>query len=304
MPAAIRTALRTRSRYRPARYRALTALAMLLVGLPVAAADWPAGGRLPGTGGVTQLEGAAGGGLVPWALIAGYGTRDETGGSVFYTAVNIDDFTLASRGLAVGFYDRLELSFAEQRFGLGDTVPGEVIRMDTLGLKLKLAGDAVFDQDRWLPQLALGLQYKRNRDMAVPTALGARADRDVDAYLAASKLWLAGPLGRTLLANLTLRATRANQLGLLGFGGDRERRHRLMSEASLAVLLHDRLAVGVEYRQKPDNLSVFAEDDFADAFIAWFPHKRLSLTVAVADLGNIANQSSQQGGYLSLQLNH
>ncbi|MFN3586462.1 MAG: DUF3034 family protein [Moraxellaceae bacterium] len=287
-----------------ARYRAPLAVAMLLVGQLAAAAEWPAGGRLPVTGGVTQLEGAGGGGLVPWALIAGYGTRDEIGGSVFYTAVSIDDFTLASRGLASGIYDRLELSFAEQRFGLGETVPGGVIRMNVLGLKLKLAGDAVFDQDRWLPQLALGLHYKENRDMAVPTALGARNDHDIDAYLAASKLWLAGPLGRSVFANLTLRATRANQLGLLGFGGDREGRHRLMAEGSLAVLMRDDLAIGLEYRQKPDNLSVFAEDDFADAFVAWFPHKRVSLTLALADLGNIANQASQQGGYLSVQFNH
>lgn len=34
------------------------------------------GGRLLLTGGVSTIEGAGGGGLVPWALIGGYGTRD------------------------------------------------------------------------------------------------------------------------------------------------------------------------------------------------------------------------------------
>ena len=34
-------------------------------------------GKLTATGGVSQLEGAGGGGLTPWALITGYGTRDS-----------------------------------------------------------------------------------------------------------------------------------------------------------------------------------------------------------------------------------
>lgn len=262
------------------------------------------GQRLLATGGVSTLDGAAGGGLVPWAVIAGYGTRDDIGGSVFYTAVDVDDFTLASTGIALGIYDRVEVSFAQQRFGLGKTVPGQVIDVDSVGLKVKLAGDAVFDQDRWLPQLALGLQYKRNQDFAIPQALGAKKDRGTDLYLAATKVWLAGPLGRSLLANATVRASRANQLGILGFGGDREDGYRLLPEASLALLLRDDFAIGAEYRRKPDNLSVFREHSFGDAFVAWFPHKRVSITAAHADLGNIANRPGQKGTYFSVQVNH
>jgi len=44
-----------------------------------------AGDRLLATGGVAQIEGAAGGGLTPWALITGYGTDAQIGGSAFYT---------------------------------------------------------------------------------------------------------------------------------------------------------------------------------------------------------------------------
>jgi hypothetical protein len=46
---------------------------------------------------------------------------------------------------------------------------------------------------------------------------------------------------------------------------------------------------------------VFRESDFSDLFIAWFPHKRVSLVVAYAKLGNIADQPAQHGSYLSLQ---
>lgn len=63
----------------------------------------------------------------------------------------------------------------------------------------------------------------------------------------------------------------------------------------------DRVALGAEYRQKPDNLSVFREDDFSDVFVAWFPSKYMSVTAAWADLGTIADKKNQRGLYLSLQ---
>jgi len=42
-----------------------------------------AGDRLLATGGVSQIEGAGGGGLTPWALITGYGTDAQIGGTAF-----------------------------------------------------------------------------------------------------------------------------------------------------------------------------------------------------------------------------
>jgi len=286
-------------------YAAITVIFFLFGGQAVWADGWHAPGkRLPVSGGVSELEGAGGGGLVPWALIAGYGTRDEIGGSVFYTVVPVDDFSLSSVGAAIGIHDRVELSYARQRFGLGTTVPGEVIHVDTFGLKVKLAGDAIFDQRPWMPQIAAGLQYKKNQDFTIPKALGAKDKQGTDVYLAASKLWLAGPLGRSLFANLTLRATRANQLGILGFGGNDNDDYQLMPEASLALLPRDDIAIGVEYRRKPDNLTAFHESSFSDVFVAWFPVKLVSVTAAYADLGNIADKADQKGFYISLQLNH
>src|SRR5215210_2151705 len=83
-----------------------------------------AGDRLLATGGAHMLEGAGGGGIVPWALIAGYGTNRQVGGSAYYTKVNVDDFDLDSYGAAVGLYDRVELSFARQKFDAGSVIPG------------------------------------------------------------------------------------------------------------------------------------------------------------------------------------
>ena len=59
-------------------------------------------------------------------------------------------------------------------------------------------------------------------------------------WLAATKL----VLDQSLLLNATLRATRANQMGLLGFGGDQGDSVRLMPEFSVAYLLDRKLALG------------------------------------------------------------
>jgi len=263
-----------------------------------------AGGRVLATGGVTQLEGAAGGGIVPWALIAGYGTRDEVGVTGFVTYIDTGHFDLRSNGGAVGLYNRLELSFTRHHFDLGQTVPGETIDQDVVGAKLKVLGDAVFDQDRLWPQVAVGVQYKHNLDYGfVPKLLGAKDDNGFDFYVAATKLYIAGAFGYNVLVNTTVRATRANQFGILGFGGDRDDGYRPMFEGSLAVFLRDEVAIGGEFRMRPDNLSVFEENDIFDAFVAWVPNKHCALTLAYAGLGNIADQDDEDAFYVSVQVN-
>lgn len=274
----------------------------ILSSLLLCATAQAGGNRLLATGGVMQVEGSAGGGLTPWALIAGLGTDEQTGGSAFCTQVQPQKFSLRSCGLAVGFHDRIEVSFARLRFDLDEIIAGESIGQKVFGVKVRVAGDAVFDQDRWWPQLAIGAQYKRNDDFEfVPSLLGARDDADTDIYFAATKVWLAGPFSRTWLLSGTLRATRGNQLGILGFGGDRRDSRSVNAELSTAVFLRDNLVAGAEYRQKPDNLSSFAEDDYWDVFASWFPDKHFSLTLAYADLGRIAMMDGQHGWYLSLQ---
>ncbi|GAB3727458.1 DUF3034 family protein [Silanimonas algicola] len=294
----------------PHRGRSVLSLALAtgLVGtaLPALAGDTsPAtGGKLLLTGGVTQVEGAAGGGLTPWAVIGGYGTRDQIGGNAFYTRVDVDDYRLDSYGALVGFYDRVELSVSRQRFdteavgaalGLGR---GFAFRQETFGLKVRLFGDAVLEQDSWVPQVAVGLQHKRNDQGDVLALIGAQDDDGTDLYVSATKLYLA----QSLLVNGTLRYTKANQFGILGFGGDRNRDAEAMLEGSVAYLLRRDLAVGVEYRQKPDNLGIATEEDAWDAFVAWTPTKNVSLTVAYVDLGNIVIADNQRGVYASLQV--
>jgi hypothetical protein len=266
----------------------------------------PDQGKLLATGGVSQVEGAGGGGLTPWALITGYGTRDSYGGNAHYTVVRTQDHALNTYGVALGLADRLELSAAKQVFkGTDGPLNNLEIRQDIFGVKLKVAGDAVYDQDTAMPQIAVGLMVKRNDGVrglgpvGNVTQLGAKKDDGIDYYLSATKILL----DKSLLLNGTLRATKANQMGLLGFGGDRRDRYQPMLEMSAAYLINRKLAVGLEYRMKPQNLAVDDEKDYYDAFIAWFPNKHISITAAYVALGDITvlNPKRQKGFYLSLQ---
>lgn len=261
-------------------------------------------GKLLLTGGVSQVEGAAGGGLTPWAVIGGYGTRDQIGGSAYFTRVDVSDYSLDSYGVMVGLYDRVEISLSRQAFdtqavggalGLGN---GFTFTQDTIGLKVRVAGDAVLEQDSLLPQIAVGVQYKKNDQPGVLAFVGARDDSGVDYYVSATKLFL----DKSLLVNGTVRLTRANQFGILGFGGDLNNDYEPQFEGSVAYLLNRHLAIGGEYRMKPDNLGIAEENDAWDVFLAWAPTKNVSLTVAYVDLGNIVIADNQRGVYASLQV--
>lgn len=260
-------------------------------------------GRLLATGGVTSIDGAAGGGIVPWAVLAGYGEEGEWGATAFLTRVETGDYRLDVGGAALAYGNRVELSYARQRFDLGTlardlALPDNSLSQDIFGLKVRLFGDLIYDR---LPQVALGLEHKRQRDFRVPGLVGAKRDEDSEAYLAASRLILGGAFGYNLLLNGTLRYSRANEQGVLGFGGDRRDERSLLKEGSLAVLLNPRWALGVEYREKPDNLSFAGESDWSDLFVGYFPNKHLALVLAYARLGEIAGLDHQDGVFLSVQ---
>jgi hypothetical protein len=210
-------------------------------------------GKLLATGGVSAIEGEGGGGLIPWALVTGYGTRDGVGIEIHNTYVGLSDYQLNSPGFAIGLFDRLELSYAWQAFdteatgaalGLGQ---GFTFHQNIFGAKLKLIGDAVYEQDSWLPQIAIGLQHKENDKGAVIAAVGGKGAIGTDFYLAATKLFLA----ESLLVDVTLRETKANQLGILGFGGDRDNTYSTQLESSAAYLISRKFALGAEFRTKP-----------------------------------------------------
>jgi Protein of unknown function (DUF3034) len=259
--------------------------------------------RLLITGGGSSIEGAAGGGIVPMAVISGYGAQEEQGGTVFVSYVDTGDYQLKAAGTSWSWRNRVELSYARQSLehsSLTDalSLPTDHIDQDIIGVKVRLIGDLIYTD---IPQISLGIQHKNNKDFLVPSAVGAKKDSDTDINLSATKLFLVGLFNRNLLTNINLRYTRANQTGLVGFGGDLNNDKELMTELSAGILLNPRWIIGSEYRQKPNNLSFIKEDNWQTIFIGWFPNKNISLVTAYVDLGEVASFKNQTGWYLSLQ---
>ena len=162
-------------------------------------------------------------------------------------------------------------------------VPGQHIKMDVLGLKVKLLGDAILDADTWVPQVALGLEHKQVRPGSLQSVLDFLGTKTsgTDLYLSATKLLL----DKSLLLNTTLRYTNANQNGLLGFGSAAPGKNSrsLQPEFSIAYLLRHNLPWGPSTASSPTTCrpwvrqpawgAALREDDWKDVFVAWAPSK-------------------------------
>lgn len=264
--------------------------------------DLEAGGKLLLTNGVTSVDGSSGGGLATWSVIAGKATEEGIGASVHGTLIELPDYRLQSHGIAIGLFDRLELSYARQNFdtkavgaalGLGD---GYKLSQDIFGAKFRVLGDVVYGNPA-IPQISLGTQYRKNLDAPIAAFVGATKAEDFDFYISATKLVLA----HSLLLNGTARFTRANQFGLLGYGGDKQQDRSLEFEGSVGYQFSRNLVVGGEYRTKPNNLSIAQENNAFDVFAAWAIDDNFTLTAAYVDVGNIVIKDKQRGAFLSLQ---
>ena len=254
-----------------------------------------ADGRIKGTGGVSSIGGAGGGGLIPWATLTSHATQEEIGVSGFVTTSDVDDFTLDVAGAAINFHDRFELSYARQNFTI--KANHAKISQDTAGIKYRLAGDLIYGN---VPQVTLGAEYNSLRDPATALAVGAEEPDGTDFYISAARAWIDGVGNRTSMLNVNVRHSESNQYGLLGYGGD-DMGSRLHLEVAAAVFFTRSLVAGAEYRHKSDNLGALQEDSATDIFIAWLPSKHLSFTAAYVDLGEIAGAPDQTGFYFSIQ---
>jgi len=266
----------------------------------------------------------------------------------------VPNYGLTTLGAAVGIHNRFEISVAHENLNvnvgalsslgvLGNQAGGlglisspnpninlgnQTISMDVLGLKARLFGDILYTP---YPQVSVGIKYKKNNDfnsnfsglgpIGIPKFFGAAKDSGTDFYVAATKVFLNGIFHRVTLVNLTLRGTKANAMGLLGFGTNSangiagalgtksDNSYHAELEGSAAVFLRPDVAVGGEFRQQPDNMkypvnaaatAIGSPGTMKDVFIAYFPNKSLSLTAAYADLGPLPFQASNKGIYLSL----
>jgi DUF3034 family protein len=321
----------------------LGALAIFTNGNALAQSGFYNNGKVLLTGGVSMVDGAGGGGITPWAAITGYETRDGINGDLHYTYVNLPELSVNSFGAAVGFYDRVELSYANDVLTTGSTyntvglalqtVNGltgaattgiepwnTTIRMNVVGAKVRLIGEAIYDSDNLIPQVAVGGFYKWNDNKDLLKTLGADKANDYELYMAVTKIFF--PI--STLINVTGRYTSANQTGLVGFGAQGDDKKQFRVEGSIAYLLAKNTAIGGEFQQHGhrmdgqsvtvdgSNLSgllgsltgselVQKESNWKDVFVAYAPNKNLSFVLAYAMLGNIVLEPHQNGFYISAQ---
>ncbi len=289
--------------FRSACIAAMSALSLGIAAEAHAEAMLLDSGKLLLTQGITTIEGSSGGGLASWATISGYETGDGIGANAHETYVDVNNYTLQDFGASVGLFNRVEFSYTREEFDTGATGAklglgrNFTFDQDVYGAKVRLIGDLVYDQDTWLPQIAAGVQYKVNDKDAIIHAVGGKSAQGTDYYVSATKLFLA----QSLVVDATLRLTKANQTGLLGFGGDKNNSYSPEFEGSVGYLLTKHLVVGGEYRTKPDNLGFAKEDDWWDLFAAYAIDKHLSVTAAYTNLGEIATFKNQNGFLVSLQ---
>ena len=256
---------------------------------------------------LTDVEGQAGGGLVPWALLS-------SGPTVAISHLNTQNLDVNIVAANTSFANRVEVSYAHSMLDVTGSNLGSknIDAVDNLGLKVKLN-----DMGDSMPQFALGLVYKKASgslvDNVLTPALGVDSS-STDVYGAATKIVTVG--GKTLLLNGVLRATKANQMGLLGFGGGTtagaKTGYSIEPEVSAELFVADNVVFGAEYRAQPSNSvagtdGVLHQNSAYDLNVVYVANKNLTLTAAYVGLGQVApaatgSSNNQNGMFLQAQV--
>jgi hypothetical protein len=252
---------------------------------------------------VTTIDGQGGGGLVPWALLA-------SSPSVSITGLNTQNLGINSIAVNGGIANRVELSYAHTTVDVVPLTTANLASIDNYGFKVKLndMGD--------LPQFSIGVVNKQASgslldSTVVPAVKNSKSGTDV--YIAATKV--VNIAGTNVLLNGVIRASKANQLGALGFGGGNaagaKTGYSYKPEVSAEVFASDNVLIGAEYRAEPAN-GVTATDGVLhqnaayDLNIVYIASKNLALTAAYVNLGQvapaIAGSNRQAGMYLQAQV--
>ncbi len=257
---------------------------------------------------ITNIDGQAGGGLVPWALLS-------SGPTVAMTHLGTQNLGINSLAVNTSFANMVEVSYARNMLGVTGTALGgnNTDVVDNFGLKVKLN-----DMSDSMPQFALCLVNKRASgnliDNVVSKAPYGVNTSSTDVYGAASKIVNIG--GKNVLLNGVLRATKADQLGLLGFGGGTtagaSSGYKIEPEVSAEIFAADNVIFGAEYRKQPNYAvagtnGVLYQGSAYDFNIVYVANKNFTLTAAYVNLGQVApaltNATRQNGMFLQGQVN-
>jgi hypothetical protein len=261
-----------------------------------------------------SIEGVGGLPITPSAYLVNPGEEGELFGK---PAVSLQTVWVGEKDMQVlaatwTWFQRLELGYAVNRLGLDD-LDREVRR--SLGSAVDIGTNHVFlhhlnarlnliRENEWdiacMPALTAGVHYKYNanideinRDLGDALEGIDYADNDgLDFTLTASKTITALP--RPLMFSVGARASRASQFGLMGFSDE----YMVSFEGNVDVLVTDNLAIGGEFRDKPDVMGrvpdlVAKDDPWWDVHAAYFFGPHSSLYAVVGDAGGVANHTDE-----------
>ena len=204
---------------------------------------------------------------------------------------------------------RVELGFGWEHFDLGDlpekvqqatslTVHEQAVDLQNFNVRGLLVKDGDFKQ-AWVPAVTLGVHYKLNdsetginRDLnGTLRNIGITGHEGMDYTLYTTKMIKVLP--RPVLVSAGVRASRAAELGLLGF----TREYKVTGEGNIGVLATNHLIFAVEFRQKESDFKpiptlISKEHDWFTADVAYIVTNRLTVAGGYGYFGQLLNHNA------------
>ncbi len=210
--------------------------------------------------GQLELEGPTGVFANPLAYVVPSGKEKISKPEISSHFVDLEDDNLSTFSITMGFMNRFEMGYTSGDFG--------VLDLNLFHGKALIIEEG-FKEKKWIPALSLGIIH---RDVE-------SGDADTDFYLVGTKL--ISELPKPLLLSAAWRSTKALANGLFGF-----RNHRKdQFEGVIALLLTEKIIVGVEYKEQPD------ADDWVTCCVRFNAQPNLQFDFGIGDLGKgIHNQ--------------
>jgi len=266
------------------------------------------------------IEGTSGIFLTDTAYFANTPAGDGWFGlpSAAVSGVRLGHKFLQAYTVTANVFKRVELGYSYMHLGLGDW-PSDVrratglhpetsTRLHTLSARAMVVKEGSFGSP-WTPAITAGLRYKHNASVSdidddlngTCQAIGVRDDDGWEPTLTASKMFK-GILPKPFILSAGLRRTKATHIGLCGFSDD----YHTVLEGSAVFFVTDRLLLGAEYREKPDELNripglVGKEDDWWDIVFCYIVNDHLTVSGGYAHLGKVLNHDENASWALQLK---
>ena len=273
-----------------------------------------------------NIEGEGGGGINPFAYLINPPAEGEIFGRPSISAWEWigNGYNFSFQSIAINIGNRAEIGFGAYDLDISDLrddlyaatdsvvdLRKDHVRVFHVHGKLLLLKEAevlpafsVSGGYKWNTEIEdLDLNTERDAGVRAFTAIGYDRDDSAEFTAVATKTI---PWALPTIISAGARISRGHQMGLLGFDDT----WHAGIEATIAVLPADKVALGFEYKQKPDGMKplgpalnailgaratsrandfTFQEDDFIDWFFLYMPTPKLSFIAAWATIGNVVH---------------